>query len=394
MCSLPRKRRRGLFRTPRFLSRFRKTTQAAFFRGNRVELYKHGGDFFPALLREMASASSSICLEFYIIRSDRSGSLFADTLIAAAVRGVAVRLVYDYIGCIDTPSSYFRRMENAGVRCLPFNPPSFKRGLAWFDRRNHRKFAVIDGRVALIGGMNIGDEYSGFGESIDRWRDMGVRIEGPAVSELARLFAETWQGEGGAPLGIPHPEPPAVAGDAEIMVVNGGPHHTRSRIRSAFRMAIAGASGSVKVITPYFVPGPRLVRSLLRAANRGVRVQLLLPAVSDVPLVRVAGRAYLTALLKGGIEIYEREGTVLHAKAMLIDGCWATVGSANLDLRSFHRNFEVNVIIDSPVFGRQVDQMFSEELEKSRRITLRDQEARGWFERFLELLCAPIRRFL
>lgn len=394
MRSFPRKRRRGLFRTPRFLKRFRKTTQAAFFHSNRVELYKHGGDFFPALLREMASASTSICLEFYIIRSDESGALFADTLIAAAARGVAVRLIYDYIGCIDTPSSYFRRMENAGVQCLPFNPPSFKRGLAWFDRRNHRKFAVIDGRCAFLGGMNIGDEYSGFGESIERWRDMGVRIEGPAVGELARLFAETWKEEGGAPLDIPHPEPPAEAGDAEIMVVNGGPQHTRSRIRSAFRMAIAGASGSVKVITPYFVPGPRIVRSLLRAANRGVRVQLLLPAISDVPLVRVAGRAYLTALLKGGIEIYEREGTVLHAKAMLIDGCWATVGSANLDLRSFHRNFEVNVIIYSPVFGRQVDQLFSEELEKSRRITLRDQEERGWFERFLELLCAPIRRFL
>ncbi len=388
-----RKRRRGLFRTPRFLRRFRRSTQAAFFRGNRVDLLRHGGDFFPALLREIAAASRSICLEFYIIRSDRSGSLFADALIAAAARGVSVRLVFDYIGCIDTPSSFFRRMEKAGVRCLPFNPPSFKRGLKWFDRRNHRKFVIIDGSVAFLGGMNIGDEYSGFGDSVHRWRDMGVRLEGPAVGELMRIFTETWRQEGGDPLPLP-PESAAAKGDADIMVVNGGPHHTRSRIRSSFRMAIAGASGSVKIITPYFVPGPRIVRSLLRAAKRGVLVQIILPAISDVPLVKVAGRAYLSTLLKGGIEIYVREGTVLHAKAMLIDGCWATIGSANLDLRSFHRNYELNVIIDSPGFGRQVDEMFSEELEKSRRVTLREEEERGWFERFLEMLCAPIRRFL
>jgi len=183
-------------------------------------------------------------------------------------------------------------------------------------------------------------------------------------------------------------------GNAEIMVVSGGPHHSRSLIRSSFRMAIAGASKSVKIITPYFVPGPLIVRSLLRATKRGVLVQLLLPAISDVPIVKVAGRAYLSALLKGGIEIYEREGTMLHAKVMLIDDCWATVGSANLDLRSFHRNYEVNIIIDSPDFGGQLNGMFAEEMEKSRRITLLEHEERTWFERLLEFLCNPIRRFL
>ncbi len=122
------------------------------------------------------------------------------------------------------------------------------------------------------------------------------------------------------------------------MIVNGGPHHTRSLIRSAFRMAIAGAAESVKIVNPYFVPGPRVVRSLLRAAARGVRVQLILPAKNDVPLVRLVSRSYYTPLLKGGIEIFEREGTVLHAKVMLIDESWAVIGSANLDQRSFHRN--------------------------------------------------------
>jgi len=356
----------------------------------------HGGDFFPALLREFFSATSHICLEFYIIHNDRSGALFADALTAAAKRGVSVHLVYDYIGCLDTPSSYFRRLENSGVRCLPFNRPPFKRGWSWFDRRNHRKYAVIDGRSAFLGGMNIGDEYSGFGESVSRWRDMGVRIEGPAVGELQRIFADTWSGEGGEPPNLPPPPDNAEPspGAAEIMIVNGGPHHTRSLIRSSFRMAIAGASASVKIITPYFVPGPLIVRSLLRAARRGVQVQLLLPAINDVPLIKAAGRAYLSALLKEGIEIYERHGTMLHAKVMLIDDCWVTVGSANLDLRSFHRNYELNVIIDSPNFGEQVDGMFAGELVKSRRVSLQEHEKRGWFERLLEWLCNPIRRFL
>jgi len=356
----------------------------------------HGGDFFPAMLREFSSAASHICLEFYIIHNDRSGTLFADALTAAAKRGVSVSLVYDYIGCLDTPSSYFRRLENTGVRCLPFNRPPFKRGWRWFDRRNHRKFAVIDGKSAFLGGMNIGDEYSGFGENVSRWRDMGVRIEGAAVGELQRIFSETWQEETGEAPTLPPPPISAEPrpGNAEIMIVSGGPHHNRSLIRSSFRMAIAGASRSVKIITPYFVPGPLVVRSLLRAAKRGVRVQLLLPAISDVPLVKAAGRAYLSALLKGGIEIYEREGTMLHAKVMLIDDCWVTVGSANLDLRSFHRNYEINVIIDDPDFGGQVEGMFAGELERSRRVTLREHEERGWFERLLERLCSPIRRFL
>lgn len=395
--SFPRQKRRpGFFRSRRFLARFRRSTQATLFHENRVDLFRHGGDFFPAMLREFSSARSHICLEFYIIRDDRSGNLFAEALLRALERGVSVFLVYDYIGCIDTPGSFFRRLEEGGVRCLPFNRPPFKRGLTWFDRRNHRKFAVIDGTRAFLGGMNIGDEYAGFGDSVTRWRDMGIRLEGPAATELQRLFLETWGDEDGKPppaLPFPLP-PPAPGGGADIMVVSGGPHQSRSFIRTSFRLAIAGASETVKIITPYFVPGPFFVRSLLRAAKRGVRVQLLLPAVSDVPLAQIAGKAYLAPLLKSGIEIYKREGTVLHAKLMLIDDCWTTLGSANLDMRSFHRNYEINVVIDSHDFGEMAAEMFDEELAKSRRVTLQELEAGTWFEKLLERLCDPIRRFL
>jgi len=396
MHSIRRKRGHAFLRSSRFLRRFRKSTEAAFTSGNRVELFRHGGDFLPAMLEEFSTATSHICLEFYIIRNDRIGDLFARSLAEAAGRGIAVHLIYDYLGCLETPASYFRELEKSGIRCIPFNRPTFRKGLGWFDRRNHRKYACIDGNRVFLGGLNIGNEYAGFGDSIDKWRDVGVRIEGPVAFEFQRLFRETWIEETGSPPpGLPAAIiPETVNGTADVMVVNGTPHHTRSFIRSSFRMAIAGASKSVRIITPYFVPGPLVVRSLLRAAMHGVRIQILLPAISDIPLVKIASRAYLSALLKGGIEIYERKGTVLHAKVMLIDGCWAATGSANLDFRSFHRNYEVNVIVDQPEFGMQVNRMFDEDLERSGRITLEEHESRGWFEKLLERLCDPIRRFL
>lgn len=348
------------------------------------------------MLRAVQNAEHHIHLEFYIIRNDCTGCSFAEALLAAAARGVEISLLYDYIGCFDTPGSYFKRLEREGIRCLPFNPPSFRRGITWFDKRDHRKIVVIDGTTAFVGGINIGDEYAGYGENPERWRDVGVRIDGPAAVDLQGLFRESWREEGGDVPGYwaeRHP-PVGGSGDAEVSIVSGGPHHTRSFIRGAFRMAIAGASRDIKIENPYFVPGPRVVRSLLRAAGRGVKVQLVLPAVSDVPLVRLVSRSYYAPLLKGGIEIYERQETMLHAKVMLIDGRWGVVGSANLDQRSFHRNYEVNVIVDSRKFGPQVAEMIDQDLIRSRRIELAEHERRGWLVRLGERLCAPVSWFL
>ncbi len=395
MVFLRRKRMKGVFRTLRFSARFRRNTEAVPLKGNKAVLFAHGGDFFPAMYRAFRSAEKSICAEFYTIKDDGTGNAFAGELMHAASRGVRVLLIYDYIGCIDTPSSFFRRLERKGVRCLPFNKPAFGR-LHWLDIRDHRKVAIIDGRTAFLGSLNIGDEYAGYGESTKRWRDVGLRLDGPSVGELWKIYRLTWEKEGGSPSDVPPDGGPApeVAGDDEVIIVNGTPHHIRPRIRSAFRMAIAGASDEIRIITPYFVPGPRVVRSLLRASARGVKIQIMLPAISDVPIVKLASRAYLTPLLKAGIEIYEREGTILHAKVMLVDDCWVTVGSANFDYRSFHRNHEVNVIIDSREFASQVELMFADDLAKSRRVIFSEYQKRGWFERFLERLCDPIRRFL
>lgn len=396
MSIVRRKKIFGTHRAPRFLRIFRRNADASHSRGNRVKLFMSGGEFFPAMLGAIAEARHHIHAEFYIIRDDTTGAAFADALIAAAARGVDVALIYDYIGCFDTPSSYFRRLEGGGVRCLPFNPPTFRRGITWLDKRDHRKMVVIDGETVFTGGLNIGDEYSGMGRGVELWRDVGVRIDGPAVTDFSRLFREFWLAEKGAPSiswFMEHP-PMAGMGDAEVMVVGDGPHHARSFIRNAFRLAMAGAGESIRIMNPYFVPGPRVVRSLLRAARRGVRVQLILPARNDVPIVRLVSRSYYATLLKAGIEIYERLGPVLHAKVMLIDDTWGVIGSANMDQRSFHRNYEVNTIIVSREFGHQVAEMFAEDLGGSRRIVLEEHERRGWFVRLVERLCSSVSWFL
>jgi cardiolipin synthase len=385
------------FRRPlsaRFFARFRRNTAAEYSRGNSLALLRSGSDFFGELFAALAQATRSIYLEFYIIHDDRTGTRLAGLLQQAAQRGVEVCLIYDYIGCFDTPAAYFRSLERSGVRCVPFNPPPFRHGISWFDKRDHRKIAIIDNRVAFAGGMNIGDEYAGR-ESAFNWRDVGVRIEGGAVGALHALFRESWQEESSNPLREVQPgDFTTPHGGDDVAIVSGSPHHNRSRIRAAFRMAMAAATESIMIQTPYFVPGPRFIRAMLRAVRGGVRVQLILPALSDVPLVRLVNRSSYATLIRGGIEVYERGETVLHAKVMLIDGDWSVIGSANLDQRSFHRNYEVNVIVASTDFGAQVAEMFRDDLACSRRISLEEHERRGFTIRLLERLMAPVNWFL
>ena len=377
----------------RFFARFRRSTEATFSSGNRVVLLRSGSDFFTDLFAALEQATTFICLEFYIIRADQTGRQLAEILQRAVQRGVKVELLYDYIGSFDTPSGYFSALEQSGIRCAAFNPPPFRKGLSWFDKRDHRKIAVIDCRLAYAGGLNIGDEYVGI-DAARSWQDMGLRLEGPAALELHQLFAENWL-EASALLSLPCSCSAApVAGDASVAIVSGGPHHNRSRIRAAFLLGMASAGASIRIETPYFVPGPRFIRAMLRAVRRGVVVEIILPARSDVPLVRLVNRSYYAALLKGGIKVYEREGAILHAKVMLIDSSWAVVGSANLDHRSFHRNYEVSVIVASAEFGRQVEELFSSELSCSRVIVLLEHERRHWLIRWLEWLLLPLNWFL
>lgn len=377
-----------LLRIMRLLRRFR-PDQPVTHRRNRVLLFPGGHSFFRSLHTALRSAERFILAEYYLIRSDRTGAAFAAELAEAVRRGVRVFLIYDYVGSIETPASFFRGMARQGIELIPFNVPSFKRGIHWFDRRDHRKMAIIDGSLAYLGGFNIGDEYSGIGERSQRFRDLGFSIAGSAVGELVTSFSETWQMERAElprlfPAGGGTEPSPRRGGHADVVIVRGGPHQRSSYIRGAFLFNIASASEEILIATPYFVPGPRMIRSLLRAVRRGVKVRLLLPARSDLPLVRLLGRSYYGALLRKGIEIRELEPQILHAKVMLIDGERTIIGSANLDQRSFHRNHELNSVIDDMTFGRQIRRVLRKDFAISRQVTIEGHERRGVIARLLE----------
>ena len=362
----------------------------------QVRLLPDGPQFFDALFHDIASAQHLLCLEFYRIRADRTGQRFAELLIEAAGRGVTIFLLYDAVGCHVTPGSYFERLQAAGITCLAFNPISFKRGLRWFDQRDHRKLVVIDGRTAYLGGLNIGDAYAGLTDEQLRFRDVGLSMGGNAVTALQELFLDNWQLEAGRRPLLPVycTEPCSGEADTEVSLISGGPHQRRSAIRTAFRVAMASASGELLIANPYFVPGPRILRSLLRAAKRGVKVRMLLPARNDVPIVRVVSRSYYEALLRAGIEIFELERQLLHAKLMLIDCERTVIGSANLDQRSFHRNFEINAIIRCGSFGSQIHRLFEQDIAASHQVTLDEHRKRGISTRLFELVLKPFSWFL
>jgi cardiolipin synthase len=221
------------------------------------------------------------------------------------------------------------------------------------------------------------------------FRDLGFSIRGEAVCELHTIFHETWHGEIGenAALTVPAQRSlPSIGkvGDAAVNIISGGPHQRRSYIREAFQVNIASAAEEILIATPYFVPGPRIIRSLLRAVRRGVQVRLLLPARSDVPLMLLLGRISYATLLRGGVEIFELEREILHAKVMLIDSERAVIGSANLDQRSFHRNFEINCMVDNVQFGGQIRELLLEEIAGAHAVELDVHERRGVLIRIME----------
>jgi len=392
------KHKKRLSRFIRLLGRLRPLELPVTHRHNSVELFHGGRQFFEALFAAIRSAEQTILLEYYLIHNDHLGASLAHELAVAVQRGVTVRLIYDYIGCLDTPASYFKNLSKQGVKLLPFNVPSFKRGIYWFDKRDHRKMTIFDGTVAFLGGFNIGDEYAGCIDDKRSFRDLGFSIRGEAVVELEAVFFKTWYGERDGIGRDETAERPRHygrnSGDAAVNIISGGPRQRRSYIREAFQVNIAAAAEEILIATPYFVPGPRIIRSLLRAVRRGVRVRLLLPARSDVPLFLLLGRSSYATLLRGGVEIFELEREILHAKVMLIDAERTVIGSANLDQRSFHRNFEINCLVDNVQFGGQIRTLLLEEIAAARPVELDVHERRGMLIRIMERVVSLFGWFL
>lgn len=366
--------------------------------GNRVQLLFDG----PATMREMMaaarSATTSINLETYIFDQDPIGLQFADLLMEKQRQGVTVNIIYDSVGTIGTPQEFFDRMKAAGIRMIAFNPinPAKARGDWSINNRDHRKLMVVDGTVAFTGGINISADYANSSlfrsrrtpSNVDKskvgWRDTHVKIEGPAVAALQWTFVNTWVRQEGGELPQRDYFPKlAPVGDKFVRVLATDPG-SNSEIYKSLMVAINEAKKSVHITSAYFVPDQQVVDALIAAAKRGVDVKLVLPGVSDHGLVMYAGQAFYEPLLAGGVKIFQLQVAVLHAKTAVIDEAWSTIGSANIDRRSFIHNYELNVVVIDPAFGRDMESAFNEDLRDSKEVTLEQWRDRPWADRIKE----------
>jgi cardiolipin synthase len=261
-------------------------------------------------------------------------------------------------------------LQEAGGKFDTFMPVFPLRGHWRPNLRNHRKILVVDGRVGFAGGMNIGDEYQGRKKKYAPWRDTHMRVEGPAAWRLQEVFAEDWFYATGEDLVDPghFPEIQPV-GDDVVQVVESGPDQSYENIHAVFFTAISEARKSIYITTPYFVPDQSVLMALKAASWKGVDVRVLVPGKSDHQLIRLAGRSFHREFLQAGIKLYEHRPGILHAKTMVVDGCWATVGSANMDIRSFRLNFEVNLLVSGEGFAKRMEEIFMADIAKAQVIT-------------------------
>lgn len=365
--------------------------------GNEVLLLQDGPATYRAMLAAIEAAREHIHMETYIFDDDEEGRRFADALIERQRQGVPVRLIRDGVGTIGTPPAFFQRLTEAGVRVLEFNPPNPLRARKeWaLNQRDHRKLLIVDGRTAFLGGINISSVYSS--GSLQRragdgrapgppWRDTDLRLRGPVVAELQKLFLATWAAQRGEPFDTTSAfAPPELAGRQVVRAIGSSPDEPYSLIYATLLSAIGSAETSVHLTNAYFAPDPQLLTALEAAAARGVDVRLILPGRTDSWLVFHAGRGYYERLLRAGVRIFERRGAILHSKTALVDGVWATVGSTNLDWRSFLHNHELNAVVLGTEFGAQLQAMFERDLAASDEIVLAQWRQRGLSLRAKEL---------
>ena len=367
--------------------------------GNKLTLLQNGPATYQAMFAAMREARDHINLETYIFDDDEAGRQFSDLLLQRQAAGVQVNVIYDSVGGIKTPKSFFERLRDGGIQVLEFNPvnPLTGKKKAWLlNNRDHRRQLVIDGRIAFTGGINISDTYSSApsGKRARKkpdqapaagWRDTHIRVEGPVVAEFQKLFLDTWARQKGEPLAAKNYFPQLKAqGDEIVRAIGSTPDDPHSLIYLTLMSAISHAELEVHLTIAYFAPDPQLLKALTDAARRGVEVKLLLPSFSDSGAIFHLGRSYYSELLKGGVKIYERRGAVMHAKTACIDGVWSTIGSTNLDWRSFLHNDEINAVILGRGFAAQMEAMFAQDLTESEAITLDQWRHRPWMLRLKE----------
>ena len=383
-------------RSDRFLYAAEALTGAPISWGSDVELLINGDQIFPCYLRTIREARRSVCLLTYVYWRGDIAQEVADALCERARAGVECNVLVDAVGGMKLDPALIDRMTDAGVRVVRFRPVK-PYALKRVANRTHRKILVADGEVGLTGGVGIAEEWTGDAQDPDHWRDTHVRVCGPVVRGLFGAFAENWlEATGEVLAGEDHlPEIEQREGGGPMMVVRSSAGVGDSNVEALYYLAIATARETLDLTAAYFVPRPAFTEALQDCAERGVRTRVLVPGANiDKPPVWIAGRASYSDLIDSGVEVYEYQPTMLHAKTMTVDGCWSAVGSANFDNRSFQLNDEATLCVSSTDFAEQLTAQFERDLEVSDRIEPERWNGRGPVQRAQEAALRVARREL
>ncbi len=371
--------------SPEFLRSMSSLLGPAILEHNRVTPLYNGDQIFPAMLGAINGARRSITFETYIYWSGDVGRRFSEALSERARAGVKVHVVLDWVGSGRMDQSMLDAMIAAGVEMEKYHPPRWYT-VGRFNNRTHRKLLVVDGTIGFTGGVGIADKWDGHAQDIAHWRDSHFQLEGPAVAQMQAAFLDNWLETRGVLLhGDDYFPPVAPTGRHAAQVFRSSATDGSESVRLMYLLSIASAKRSVLIANAYFVPDAFAVRELVQAAQRGVRVELIVPGQkTDAVVVRWASRALWGELLQAGVKIYEYQPTMYHVKVMCVDDCWTTVGSTNFDNRSFRLNAEANLNIMDGAFALEQVRAFADDKARSREITYAMWQKRPLLERIGE----------
>jgi cardiolipin synthase len=375
-----------------FLQTMHALTGAAMSEGNRIEILRNGVQIFPAMLSAIRNAKKTINLEFYIYWDGDIGREFAETLAGRARAGVKVNVVLDSVGSAPISSDLTEFMERNGISIEWYHPLRWYT-LARFNHRTHRKLLIVDGEIGFTGGVGIADVWLGDADREDHWRETVVRVEGPVVTQMQFAFMDNWiKSRGELLTGLDYFPKLDARGTCMTQVLKSSPSEGSSAVKLMFVVSIVSAQKSIYINSAYFVPDADTIRALEGAVRRGVDVRVIVPGeFTDVPIVRHAGRLFYSQLMRRGIRMFEYQPTMMHAKTMVVDGIWTSVGSSNFDDRSFRLNDEVNVNVYDESIAAKMEQMFFEDLARSEEVTPRRWLKRPWLDRLKERVAGWLR---
>ena len=364
----------------------------AILPGNTVKDLENGDEIFPAMLEAIRGARTNINFETYIYWSGEIGKQFADALAERARAGVKVNMLVDWAGSIKMDDELLKEMEDAGVAIHKYRPLKWY-NLGRLNNRTHRKLLIVDGRVAFTGGVGIADAWTGHAQDPEHWRDLHFRVEGPVVSQFQAAFNDNWIKTTGVVLnGVEYfPALSATGGmDAHLFIAS--PAGGSESMHLMYLMAIAAAERSIDLQAAYFVPDDLIMKALVSARHRGVRIRVTVPGKHiDSTTVKLASKAHWGELLKAGIEVYEYQPTMMHNKMLIVDGLMVSVGSTNFDVRSFRLNDEASLNVYNREFATRMTAVFEDDLKPTVRYTYEMWKARPWKQKFMEKFVLPLK---